>query len=74
MKHSLTLDDLMMAGIPVVAGLLAAFLLRILLRWLGKHASRTRWSGDDFIVDALRTLVPGERSPRVSRRRARSFR
>jgi small-conductance mechanosensitive channel len=42
----------------VVAGLLAAFLLRILLRWLGKHASRTRWSGDDFIVDALRTLVP----------------
>ncbi|MFF0036348.1 mechanosensitive ion channel family protein [Streptomyces mirabilis] len=58
MKHSLTLDDLMMAGIPVVAGLLAAFLLRILLRWLGKHASRTRWSGDDFIVDALRTLVP----------------
>ncbi|MET7889805.1 mechanosensitive ion channel family protein [Streptomyces mirabilis] len=58
MKHSLTLDDLMMAGIPVVTGLLAAFLLRILLRWLGKHASRTRWSGDDFIVDALRTLVP----------------
>ncbi|GAX49174.1 mechanosensitive ion channel family protein [Streptomyces olivochromogenes] len=58
MKHSLTLDDLMMAGIPVVAGLLAAFLSRILLRWLGKHASRTRWSGDDFIVDALRTLVP----------------
>jgi small-conductance mechanosensitive channel len=57
-KHSLTLDDLMMAGIPVAAGLLAAFLLRILLRWLGKHASRTRWSGDDFIVDALRTLVP----------------
>jgi small-conductance mechanosensitive channel len=48
----------MMAGIPVAAGLLAAFLLRILLRWLGKHASRTRWSGDDFIVDALRTLVP----------------
>lgn len=58
MKHSLTLDDLMMAGIPVVAGLLAAFLSRVLLRWLGKHASRTRWSGDDFIVDALRTLVP----------------
>lgn len=58
MKHSLTLNDLMMAGIPVVAGLLAAFLSRILLRWLGKHASRTRWNGDDFLVDALRTLVP----------------
>ncbi|MHA5048927.1 mechanosensitive ion channel family protein [Streptomyces sp. SD15] len=58
MKRSLTLDDLMVAGIAVVAGLLAAFLLRVLLRWLGKHASRTRWSGDDFLVDALRTLVP----------------
>lgn len=30
----------------------------MLLRWLGKHAERTRWSGDDAIVDALRTLVP----------------
>ncbi|MFD4563014.1 mechanosensitive ion channel family protein [Streptomyces sp. NPDC058251] len=58
MKRSLTLDDLMVAGIAVAAGLLAAFLLRMLLRWLGKHASRTRWSGDDVIVDALRTLVP----------------
>ncbi|MEU9287657.1 mechanosensitive ion channel family protein [Streptomyces sp. NPDC048275] len=58
MKRSLTLDDLMVAGIAVVASLLAAFLLRVLLRWLGKHALRTRWSGDDFLVDALRTLVP----------------
>jgi len=57
-KRSLTLDDLMIAGIAVAAGLLAAFLLRILLRWLGKHADRTRWSGDDVIVDALRTVVP----------------
>jgi small-conductance mechanosensitive channel len=57
-KRSLTLDDLMVAGIAVAAGLVAAFLLRMLLRWLGKHASRTRWSGDDVIVDALRALVP----------------
>jgi small-conductance mechanosensitive channel len=51
-------DDLVIAGIAVAAGLLAAVLLRMLLRWLGKHADRTRWSGDDMIVDALRTVVP----------------
>ncbi|KOG34265.1 mechanosensitive ion channel family protein [Streptomyces resistomycificus] len=52
------MDDLVAAGIAVVAGLLAAFLLRMLLKWLGKHADRTRWSGDDVIVAALRTVVP----------------
>ncbi|MFI5674297.1 mechanosensitive ion channel family protein [Streptomyces cellulosae] len=52
------MDDLVIAGIAVIAGLLAAFLLRMLLRWLGKHADRTRWGGDDVIVDALRTVVP----------------
>nr|WP_202425256.1 mechanosensitive ion channel family protein [Streptomyces sp. HUCO-GS316] len=49
---------MVIAGIAVAAGLLAAVLLRMLLRWLGKHADRTRWSGDDMIVDALRTVVP----------------
>ncbi|MEU2582130.1 mechanosensitive ion channel family protein [Streptomyces avermitilis] len=58
MNRSLTLDDLMVAGIALAAGLVAAFLLRMLMRWLGKHALRTRWSGDDVIVDALRTVVP----------------
>lgn len=58
MNRDLTLDDLVMASIALAAGLLAAFLLRVLLRWLGRHASRTRWSGDDVVVDALRTLVP----------------
>ncbi|AVH55143.1 MULTISPECIES: mechanosensitive ion channel family protein [Streptomyces] len=58
MTRSLTLDDWMIAGIAVAAGLLAAFLLRILLRWLGKHADRTRWSGDEVIVAALRTVGP----------------
>ncbi|MEV7341070.1 mechanosensitive ion channel family protein [Streptomyces sp. NPDC093544] len=58
MNRSLTLDDWMIAGIAVVAGLIAAFLSRMLLRWLGKHALRTNWSGDDLIVAALRTLVP----------------
>jgi small-conductance mechanosensitive channel len=57
-NRALTLDDLVVAGIAVAAGLVAGFLLRILLRWLGGHASRTKWSGDDVIVDALRTLVP----------------
>ncbi|MFJ5259975.1 mechanosensitive ion channel family protein [Streptomyces sp. NPDC088387] len=58
MTRELTLDDLMLAGIALVAGILAAFLLRLLLRWLGRQADRTRWDGDDVIVSALRTLVP----------------
>jgi small-conductance mechanosensitive channel len=57
-NRALTVDDLVLAGIALAAGLLGAFLLRMLLRWLGKHADRTRWSGDDVIVDALRTVVP----------------
>ena len=58
MIRALTLDDLTLAGIALISGLLAGFLLRLLLRWLGKHASRTRWSGDDMIVDAVRTVIP----------------
>ncbi|MYT23658.1 mechanosensitive ion channel family protein, partial [Streptomyces sp. SID7760] len=46
------------AGIALAAGALAGLLLRALMRWLGRHAERTRWSGDDIIVDALRTLAP----------------
>jgi small-conductance mechanosensitive channel len=57
-NRALTLDDLVIAGIALAAGLVAAFFLRMLLRWLGKHASRTKWGGDDVIVDTLRTLVP----------------
>ncbi len=58
MNRALTLDDAVVAGIAVAAGLVAAFLSRSLLRWLAKHAKRTRWSGDDIIVDALRSIVP----------------
>ncbi|AIS01685.1 mechanosensitive ion channel family protein [Streptomyces glaucescens] len=58
MTRALTLDDLILAGIALAAGLLAAFVLRLLLRWLGKQADRTRWNGDDVIVDALRTVLP----------------
>ncbi|MGV9881465.1 mechanosensitive ion channel family protein [Streptomyces sp. NPDC003006] len=58
MTRALTLHDWLVAGIAVVAGVAAGLLLRALLRWLGERASRTRWSGDDVIVDALRTLVP----------------
>ncbi|MFJ9903317.1 mechanosensitive ion channel family protein [Streptomyces sp. NPDC101152] len=58
MHRALTVDDLVIASIALAAGLLAAFLLRMLLRWLGRHADRTRWRGDDVIVDALRTVVP----------------
>ncbi|MFL5999660.1 MAG: mechanosensitive ion channel family protein [Streptomyces sp.] len=52
------MDDMVGAGIAVVAGLVAAFLLRLLLKWLGKHADRTKWGGDDVLVAALRTVVP----------------
>lgn len=58
MNRTPNLDDWILAGIAVGAGLLAAFLSRTLLRWLAKHAKRTRWSGDDMMVDALRTVVP----------------
>ncbi|MEU1055294.1 mechanosensitive ion channel family protein [Streptomyces sp. NPDC005876] len=58
MTRDLTVDDLVFAGIALAAGLIGAFLLRMLLRWLGEHAGRTRWSGDDVIVDALRSVVP----------------
>lgn len=58
MNRALTLDDLILAGIALAAGLLVAFSSRTLLRWLAGHAKRTRWSGDDVIVDALRTVVP----------------
>ncbi|MEU6086498.1 mechanosensitive ion channel family protein [Streptomyces sp. NPDC047085] len=58
MNRALTLDDLVLAGIALAAGLVLAFLSRTLLRWLAKHAKRTKWSGDDVIVDALRSVVP----------------
>lgn len=58
MTRGLVLHDWVVAAIAVAAGLVAAVLLRALLRWLGKHALRTRWSGDDIIVDALRTVAP----------------
>ncbi|MGC9379988.1 mechanosensitive ion channel family protein [Streptomyces sp. MH13] len=52
------MDHLVPAGIALAAGLLGAFLLRVLLRWLAGHAGRTRWSGDDVLVAALRTVAP----------------
>ncbi|MFA3878574.1 mechanosensitive ion channel family protein [Streptomyces sp. MMCC 100] len=58
MTDELTVDHLLPAGIALGAGLLGAFLLRMLLRWLAGHAGRTRWSGDDVIVAALRTVAP----------------
>ncbi|MER5377950.1 mechanosensitive ion channel family protein [Streptomyces sp. NPDC002553] len=58
MNRALTVHDLVFCGIALATGLLVAFLSRTLLRWLAGHAKRTRWSGDDVIVDALRTVVP----------------
>ncbi|MEU3275903.1 mechanosensitive ion channel family protein [Streptomyces antibioticus] len=58
MNRALTLDDGVLAGIALAAGLLVAFLSRAVLRWLARHAKRTKWNGDDVVVDALRTVVP----------------
>jgi small-conductance mechanosensitive channel len=57
-NRAVTLNDLVIAGIALDTGLLTAFLSRTLLRWLAKHAKRTRWSGDDVMVDAVRSVVP----------------
>ncbi|MEU9420059.1 mechanosensitive ion channel family protein [Streptomyces sp. NPDC051000] len=59
MNRTLVLHDWLVAGIALAAGGAGGLLLRALLRWLGKHALRTRWSGDDIIVHGLRTLAPG---------------
>ncbi|WP_354643471.1 mechanosensitive ion channel family protein [Kitasatospora camelliae] len=58
MTRDLVLHDWVVAGIALASGCVAGLVLRALMKWLGKHASRTKWSGDDVIVDALRTIVP----------------
>ncbi|SDJ48014.1 mechanosensitive ion channel family protein [Streptomyces indicus] len=58
MSSEVTWNDWLVAGIALAAGIAAGLLLRLVLRWLGKAAKRTRWSGDDVLVDALRYLVP----------------
>ncbi|WP_328546365.1 mechanosensitive ion channel family protein [Streptomyces platensis] len=58
MNRAVTLHDLIVAGAALAAGIVAGLLLRVTLRWLGKHALKTRWSGDDILVDALRAVVP----------------
>ncbi|GAU70558.1 integral membrane protein MviN [Streptomyces sp. NBRC 110611] len=58
MNRALTLHDVIVAGAALVAGILAGLLSRAALRRLERYARRTRWSGDDVIVDALRTVVP----------------
>ncbi|MBH1935801.1 mechanosensitive ion channel family protein [Streptomyces sp. AV19] len=58
MSRDLALHDVISAGIAVAAGLAAALVLRVVLRWLGERARRTKWSGDDVIVDVLRTVAP----------------
>ncbi|NGN70123.1 mechanosensitive ion channel family protein [Streptomyces sp. A7024] len=58
MNRALELRDYIVAGSAILGGVTAGFLLRMLLGWLGKGASRTRWSGDDILVGALRMMVP----------------
>lgn len=58
MNRTLTPHDLIVAGAAIAAGLAAGLLLRLALRWLGERATRTRWNGDDIMVNALRTVLP----------------
>ncbi|MER6215455.1 mechanosensitive ion channel family protein [Streptomyces sp. NPDC001272] len=58
MTRDLVLHDWVVAAIALATGALAGLLLRAVLKWLAKHAERTKWTGDDIIVDALRTLAP----------------
>ncbi|MDT0448130.1 mechanosensitive ion channel family protein [Streptomyces hesseae] len=58
MNRTLTLHDAIVAGIWVAVGLAAALVLRVVLRWLAERALRTKWEGDDIIVDILRTIAP----------------
>ncbi|MEV4437366.1 mechanosensitive ion channel family protein [Streptomyces sp. NPDC049585] len=58
MTRDVTLHDAVVAGIAVAAGLLAALVLKVVLRWLAERALRTKWIGDDIIVDVLRTVAP----------------
>ncbi|GHC40690.1 mechanosensitive ion channel family protein [Streptomyces cinnamoneus] len=58
MNRDLTAHDVIVAGIALAAGLAAALVLRVILRWLAERARRTKWAGDDIIVDFLRTLAP----------------
>ncbi|GGO92006.1 mechanosensitive ion channel family protein [Wenjunlia tyrosinilytica] len=58
MNRAVTLHDLMVVGAALAAGAASGVLLRLALRWLGERARRTRWSGDDIIVDTLSALAP----------------
>ncbi|MEU4495628.1 mechanosensitive ion channel family protein [Streptomyces sp. NPDC023998] len=58
MNRDLTMHDVIVAGIAVASGIAAALLLHVVLKWLAVRADRTRWSGDDVIVHALRALAP----------------
>ncbi|MEU8828484.1 mechanosensitive ion channel family protein [Streptomyces sp. NPDC048636] len=58
MNRALTLHDVIVVGAALLGSVAIGLLLRVTLRWLGVRARRTRWSGDDIIVDTLCTLAP----------------
>ncbi|MGO4422508.1 mechanosensitive ion channel family protein, partial [Streptomyces sp. MCAF7] len=58
MTRALTLHDLIVVCAALAGGLAMVLLSRVALRWLAERARRTRWTGDDIIVDALRTIAP----------------
>lgn len=59
MTRDLTVHDGLLSGAAFGLGIVAWFLLRGVLRWLGHRAGRTRGTFDDAVVDGLRIIVPG---------------
>lgn len=57
MDRPLTWEDAMLAGIAVVAGVVAAGALHLVLRRLQGRAQRTATTGDDLLLYALRDLA-----------------
>lgn len=59
MTRELTVNDGLVSGAALAAGIVAWFLLRGFLRRLGHRAGRTQGTFDDAVVDGLRIIVPG---------------
>lgn len=57
MTRALTWEDVLLAGAAVAAGVLAALVVRLVLRWLRVRAERTTTGHDDLLLYAVRDLA-----------------
>jgi small-conductance mechanosensitive channel len=53
-----SLHEWIVAAIDIAAGVLAALVLRLALRWLARRAQRTRWRADDMVLALLGSVAP----------------